>query len=748
MDSLKVQLQGRDIKRINRVRTFAEQNLLVPKHLLLGVAEADQVTPARFNTTAVTAWQSAAPVTLPYGQPADKNLPVPLRIWSLPDNLIDLAVPQRDVVPRFAFKVGTYDQATGKMATRPVGYYGWGMQIGLAIKRIPPVAGSPATAHTYELVAANEYDIVLLERLLAAISPTNHGVVSDLTLLYLPSPVGQAAQGKQSDGNGNVAFFLTQVNLSTDTHPPALMLALRAAAPADDPPTGCYNTAYDFIRLLWEGSITRSGGYFLYYHNFETQEGLPDRVFNDKGEAELTLLVSFRPHTDTDRNRAMSFMNCVITGDISDTPRGDSGEQQAGAAASFTVFAETDPEQRTASPGGSSLDDLAIAYYADAISIGEQNADLPLRVGTVGTTLTVASGVYQVGVGAPGADLATIAQYFGTSVQAIQAANPRIADWSGLKLSDALRLPALQVPVKAGDSLRKLASFYGEELAALVAENRTVMGLFPDAPPLQVTTGPSVRSALVPPGVVEAKAQRDQPGAVPRNPDDPVFAETYLQNMFHMLGYRVGENQDFTSSDSGLPVGPADPVPEEELGDKARLPAANADGAWQYDRAVPYYKFALPAQARAGDLPPLADNPYRGVGDLLQLDFGWQDIFGNQILTPLDSPTPGSPVNRPPILLGYTDTLLGPGQWPSVGLSYQVLPGTAAVAGLQFAFTFDTQPYESGKETNDDQGPTWQQAAAGDLSTYRRLYYQLNQVLNKQDAVTYTWHTSLLPGDA
>src|SRR5699024_4820903 len=90
---------------------------------------------------------------------------------------------------------------------------------------------------------------------------------------------------------------------------------------------------------------------------------------------------------------------------------------------------------------------------------------------------------------------------------------------------------------------------------------------------------------------------------------------------------------------------------------------------WNYTQSIPYTGLAkeqpsLALGAAAGDV-----SPYAGVGGLLQTDFAWYDLYGNTMVSQLTDPQQGddtTPRNRPPVITGYTDALLGPGQWPAV----------------------------------------------------------------------------------
>ena len=72
-----------------------------------------------------------------------------------------------------------------------------------------------------------------------------------------------------------------------------------------------------FLRLLWEGSVTGTGGYTLHYSAGPRQEGLPNQVFTAGSEARLALLVLLGSQSDQAiANRKLyPFNNCVVVGD-------------------------------------------------------------------------------------------------------------------------------------------------------------------------------------------------------------------------------------------------------------------------------------------------------------------------------------------------------------------------------------------------------------------------------------------------
>lgn len=714
----------RDLKRIRAVTAYAQSTRLDTGLSQLGPEPMYQDDLVSFPFTAMMVWQSAGIIQLPYGDPPAgvSNL----RLWKLPDAMRNLPDPNtRAVNPRFKIQLARYDEATGAMIKTPINYYGWASTITFTVKKIPPVSTSPATRTSYEIAGAGGNDILLMERLISQIRD-NDGLFNQVILSYPPNQTGDSTQGVQTDLSEKVTMGIAQVNLSTETHPPANNVMLFAAGEEISGP-GLLNQPSAFIRLLWEACITRSGGFYLYYYNAADNCGLPERIFNDKGEAELTLIVLYtKDPAAAGQNRLTNYMNAIVIGENLDTSRA-------------VIFAQADPPATppTKIPvtGKETLASLAYGYYSNVGDLARRNAGLTLQTGK---HIIVTEGVYQVSLPGiePGGDLSRIASHFGTTEQAIKAANPRRTDWpSPLPLYTTIRLPRIEVTVGSspgGVTLSDIARYYGENLTALAAHNQDMEGLLAVGQPVVIPGGPTIRSATVPPGVAAMTASRPVPAEIPDDPDDPDFARNFLLNTFSLLSYQVVDNKEFPGSSLSLPAGPTTEPADPENVDKIRVPKTlTTNDTWDYKLAIPYYK-----------IPPESNpSPYLHIGYLLQVNYSWQDLYGNTLITTLANPEKGDsgPLNQPPMLTGYTDALIGPDQWPSISMGWQVIPGTGSGnPQLQVQFSFDKSRYD------ESQTPSWQDNAVKDLRVYTRLYYQLND----PNGIGLTIATTLLPNSS
>src|SRR5205085_877375 len=203
----------------------------------------------------------------------------------------------------------------------------------------------------------------------------------------------RSSTGLISDDMATAQAGLIQANLTTVTLPPASLAAMAQAGDGGPAWTTVYNPKLiELLRFVWEASITRSGGFYLYYFDEGRQQGLPDRLFNDHGEATVQLLVA---HNDP--ASVPSYANVALLG-------------QGIAGGSLAVTATASRPAVTVSLADT-LAAIALRACLSPSAAAEQLAAQPLADGSV---LSVAGGVYQVqsvaqASGSPGADPAAVA---------------------------------------------------------------------------------------------------------------------------------------------------------------------------------------------------------------------------------------------------------------------------------------------------------------------------------------------------
>lgn len=674
-----------DAKQITSVQTFAHQQKLDTDLSFLGVQDLFKSQAATYSFASAINWASASPISMPYG-----GIPTSvsdLKLWKLPHALAKLPNidPQtanpRKINPRVTMQLGQYNAATQAMVNHPINYYGYASQVEFTIKKIPVIADSPSTQTTYEVMGTDGSHVAILEKILTQID--NNDQIASLLLAYNSNSNSSTLTGIQTDAIDKLTIGLAQVNLSTETRPDTAFTALFKAEPADEQQL-LLNEKLDFIRLLWQASITRAGGYYLYYFNADDNAGLPDRIFNDKNEATLSLIVLY---PTAPQNDIASYINTLATAEAIDT----SNAVLFAEAISYDISLPSSADQ--------TLKELAYQYFGNVGDIAQANASLTLRNGI---QLKITEGTYEVGPAGtqPGGSLAALATYFGTTIDAIKAANSQQKDWPDpLPLFTSLRLPPLAITVgtsPGGTTLQDMANYYGQNLTSLASHNQSIEGIFADNEQLTISTGPMVRNATVPAGVVAVEAIRPVPPEIPDVPTADNYGEIYLKNVFSLLAYQVEGNAYFNSSNLSLPASPTTTSDDPANLDKIRAPKTLQAGVdnWEFRQAIPYNTFSKQTLIATQGMPDSKNSPYKGLGDLLQVDFAWQDLYGNRLISALSQPaaSDNDPLNQPPILTGYIDPLIALSQWPSVAADWQVITNQGKPV-IEVGLSFDPTRY-------------------------------------------------------
>ncbi|MGZ8220287.1 MAG: hypothetical protein ACXWT0_01430 [Methylobacter sp.] len=248
-------------------------------------------------------------------------------------------------------------------------------------------------------------------------------------------------------------------------------------------------------------------------------------------------------------------------------------------------------------------------------------------------------------------------------------------------------------------------------------------------------------NALVPPGNVGFRIATDKPVDV----SDPALEkEVQLRNLYSLLSFQIEavEGSPFYAPPSGMP---APPLPWDGDGQTLaqrekslrKMRPVNADLTdteedsepyWLYEQVLPLYNFLLPDTEQAtpyvAGLPLPANDPYAGLGTRSSLPevrflFGFGDLLGNR------TAPPGAGEGILDLTSGYTDNMIGVGEWPSIAYSYEVFPASGDIDVMLSAFVTSRpsallpNPSQPGDISID---PAILQA-----ERYRQVYYQLVQ---------------------
>lgn len=442
-----------------------------------------QMLPTRTALRRQIAWQ-AAPPPLAGGGAGNPSL------WTFPEQLIE-AIAAGAGTPLYEM-AAMPNALPDKVAE--LGSYAWGTLVDLAIS-LPQVEGSaPAAANAYVVEGADDTGAKLLQQLHQA---AEGGTKMQLFLLYQPNPAGSSPSGLASDVLDPKQTWVLKANLTTLTSSGGDQLT--AAVEAD--PTGAYAAGVEdtaeFLALLWEASITRSGGFYLNYVNADGGGALPGTVFGNGSTARLSLLAIPDPG-NAPPGPLEPFHNCGV------------------------VAESIDPTSTT----------VVVQPVTHEIAEGDSL-----------TTVQQAFAKHQ-----PGVSVLEVAQ--------VNASVPQV-----LRLGAEIAIPGKEAPyaIGYGDTFASiLAANPGLTLEALVGagDNATAPILAAGAQ-MQLAPGVLSPSGTAPPGTVGFELVRTDPD--PDNlPYDQLTAAQLVSSLFNLTAWNLGAGGGFQASGEGLPTIPTE----------------------------------------------------------------------------------------------------------------------------------------------------------------------------------------------
>jgi LysM repeat protein len=593
---------------------------------------------------------------------------------------------------------------------------------------------------------------------------TTTAVLATLYLLYSPNPTSANPSGLSSDQINADSTYLLKTNLSTLTHSGNNLAAM--IAPPD--PTSVYaaplSDPANFVALLWEASVTRSGGFYLNYVNQNGGAGLPASVFGSSSTATLSLVVLLKSQAETVDSSIQSFNNCVAVGGNIDTTVSTLFVQPAtytvqpndclqSVQTNFnkdweTSFALQDiagfnqgVPQVLQVGAPLAIPGQAVPYnieYGDTMSSiikhFNNNFDLNALI-TAGSNATAA--ILQ-----PGAELTIPNQNqpytieYGDTLVSLAATytsgnlDTLLAAGNNLSTTILVAGAPLAIPGQAtlytigeNDTITSIVNQFNTTVDALIAAgSNSTSPILTAGAQMQFADNILLPSTTVPSGTVGFEITRVNPD--PNNlPFDNLTPQQIVNSLFNLVGFSIAEEGVFTASGAGLPTTPADSSQAQSDGLTPRNVDDSNDPNWYYEQTLAVSPFGNPqyGSASAG-LPPANNNPYNGVGyntgtnqiNEVTINLNLQDIYGN--IQPL--PNQYSSIEIP---VGYYDNIVSLGSWPSLAISYLVTGNTPTI---DFNMTMQQARYIPSASVSVDSAL---QAIAADLESYASIYYQLVQ---------------------
>jgi LysM repeat protein len=664
-------------------------------------------------------------------------------IWTLPDAMVSALAASPTGTLLYQPKSGV-TQPDGSLQSTVLENSCYATAISIVIQTVPN-----APDGIYMVAGADQAG---MQRLLALwASLTSAGETATIYVAYSDQNSTNASTAGAtlvSDKVSRTGSFLLKTNLSTESHGAPqttlrgervrmLNTGLLEAPLADLEPANALN----FLQLLWECSVVKSGGYFLRYQTDDGTLGFPQTLFS--GGAQATIQIIVVPDNQAPGSPvANSFNNVALIGDNVDT-------------GSHNIFFEALTYEITAGDTLASIAQLYAAYVADAMSLAELNQTV---VGSIAPGMTVTGVSGQVAALSTDSFL-TLAQRAGVTVAAIATEKAQVVGWlqpgGDLQLSGnpvqlvavgdtlaslsreydfldpealaALNLntvgllatgAVLTIPgkadytVQAGDTFGSIAKSQGVDLSLIADENQDA-AILAVGPPIVIGGGTLNLTATLPQGHLGFDLTRTDPQpTAPANETD----QQALNTLFNLLGFQIEETAALNASNEGLPAGPT---------------TTNDDDPWDYQQVMSVIAFAKDNHAiDSAPLPPPALNPYAGicVGANAEVALFFQDVLGNRTN---GSVLPG--ISQP---LGYTDELISVTAWPSAVSAYRFSPpGVGASDNLAVTvsispaqFLPDSSPLVMVAGAPSAAQPTAAAVRAGSaLATYQTISYQLQQ---------------------
>ncbi|MCW3070348.1 MAG: hypothetical protein JWO44_238 [Bacteroidetes bacterium] len=717
----KIALNATELKEIGQLSI----TLLQPHALSVKKAEGYTINPGRFMLKAPSVWQANAPVFVqgpsgstwpggpdgpsggggwwPYsmtgstgfsGPPGWQRAVAP-KIWYFSDELTKAVQEQKSLEPLFRLYMGRNNMVEKKFEKKEVIKYGWSTVIPLNINIVPSVLTQGQDLGTmFEIESTSEEGLQLLEKLLAnqydpKLSLSERVDVAQVHVLYTAAESSDG-DGLRSVDPSEVISAVVQSNLSTIRNPQSL----RSQAGSVGRIHGSFNQdPVNNIRRLWEACSVRSGGFYLYYFDSNTKQGIPPDVFDEKGQAQINIVITYGLSFQYGYN----FLNSMTLGEM--------------VPENSYLFVESQERKFVIADNNTTVEKLLQQYRVTIDHLAARLGRQPLKSGV----LEVRNIIFLLD--SDEYTLEKVAKKFNVSETDTRNLNPGIE----FKQGDAVRIPPVKHTVTDGAILETIASGYFVSVAGLLWANRE-QAIFRDLSKLQLTDQSQNKTSSIIPGTVSFNLLRENPekrsmhadgGAAGATALDP---QSTLQLNYNLLTFAVKENPSFAKSSYSMPVSPGN----AETG-------ASGPPVLNYQGVLPAFSYSRSAiQKGVPSYPAPEKNPYRGNGEIVQVNFDWQDLYGNRTLSPFNNPKlyPGSPyLNGFPQMIGYSDPLQSVLQWPSIGIDHLFAPKENAAA-LLVSLNFDAAGYQP--LANEEEADGLIEKAQADLETYRKAIYQLS----------------------
>ncbi|MCW3105218.1 MAG: hypothetical protein JWO09_3658 [Bacteroidetes bacterium] len=716
----RIVLEGEDLKQVKKLST----TLFKPKVNSIKKAGGYTINPSRYMLKAPSVWQANAPVFVqgpsgstwpggpsgpaygwwPYSATGSTEYSGPTgwrkaatpKLWYFSDELTKALQEQKSLEPALRLYMGRNNPEKKEFEKKEIRTYGWSTIIPLNIIVVPSsLTPGEELSTMFEIESTSEEGLQLLENLLANqydpdLSTAERVDVAQVHILYTPA-ASSDGQGLRSIDPSEVVSAIVQSNLSTVRNPQAL----KAAAGSVGRIFGSFNQdPVNNIKRLWEACSVKSGGFYLYYFDSNTKLGIPRNTFDEKGHAQISIVITY----GLQKPYGYNFTNSMTLGE---TVPEDS-----------YLFVESQPRDIIIPNNNITVDKLlekyrlTIDYLAQKLDTSRLKEKLVLNIRTI---------IFLLNNDEYTAD--TIAQKYNVNVKDLRELNPGI----DYKQGDAVRIPEVRFDLAKNKerTLKEIAALYSVSVISLLWANKGQQ-LFSDLSMLKLADQSQSKTSSAVPGTVSFNLLRKNPEVDAArfeeyHKDAPTFdPQSALGLNYNLLTFAVKENPSFAASSYSMAVSPDNAGWTGSSGFSPNLSYPGVIPAFNYSKAA--IQKGLPSY------PAPEKNPYRGTGDIVQVNFDWQDMYGNRTVSPFSNPKlyPDPYPNSFPQVAAYSDPLQSVLQWPAIGIEHLFLPKKK----LNVSLAFDAGSYLPFPDKGDAQDLI--KKAQTDLETYRKAIYQLS----------------------
>lgn len=638
------------------------------------------------------------------------------RMWTLGNGLLHVIGREWAVRPSFDLMFHT-QFSNGGGATGVIGSARWVLTLDLRVRRVKLEDGSTLPT-TYEIDGVDPEGAQRLEQLLAFAGGQGNSI-AQVQVLY-PDTDSAPTPTYSSDPVNDIGLYIVRANLSTLSNPQASKgMQTQKGMPTtigNDLNTDPVAT----LRTIWQASVVRSGGYYLYYRSNARSTagvssghpdvGLPEALFSQEPSAVVTLLVI----VGSNDPGVPAFVNRAVIGD--------------------RIHPEAVVRARS-SEGSVSITLNGTQTLAEALATRSVTAEALVNALT-GQRLIAGTPVLIEGCALyAGGNLTTWADFEDlTGVPAAEIAAFNNGGGVGPNDGELVALPVFEYGVVGSPTLGELADFFAIPAASILFANAD-RAIFVGAT-INVVNQLYTKTSAVPVGHTGVQIYREPvPGQLA--PWDNSWAEQQLDFMYHLATFQVQQNGWFAESNWSLTLGPGNDTQPYHNG--LSMPAGYGT-LWKYEQILPVFPLLQIGPGVDGS------NPYRGVGSWMEVGISWRDGFGNDTCgeecwrggqPPQYTYTCGALTAMPhllPLHIGYTDELIGLERWPSLSAGFVIHPDATDGPQLYFEASFSAsryvvEPHPENDPYDGEEDPATDRAkrfAEADLAIYRRVYHQLD----------------------